>query len=152
MQARPIDRSSRCHRRPADWLGFPQDLPGPGVTAGASFQRGTSVPTRTFRESSPSRLVLTSRVTTERNKETAMAFKTKRRGAVREHRKLQQSGSAHVSSEDEIESGRRRVRRLPKIKGGELFEVTVLASRKAKARPIIKRRTRPRRHRKNSGR
>jgi hypothetical protein len=62
-----------------------------------------------------------------------MAVKTKHRGAVRKRGKLQQSESAHVSSEDETKSGRRRVRRLPKIKGGELFEVTVLASRKARA-------------------
>jgi hypothetical protein len=76
-----------------------------------------------------------------------MAVKTKHTGAVRKRRE-KKSESATVSLEDETKSSRRRVRRLPDIKGGEVLEVTVLASRKAKARPIIKRRTRPRRQRK----
>ena len=49
-----------------------------------------------------------------------MAVKTKHTGAARKRRKRQQSGS----SEDETDGGRRRVKRLPKIKGGEVFEVT----------------------------
>jgi hypothetical protein len=82
-----------------------------------------------------------------REKENAMSVEAKHTGAVRK-RQERKSESATVSLEDETESSRRRVKRLPKIKGGEVLEVTVLASRKAKARPINKRRTRPRRPRK----
>jgi hypothetical protein len=57
-----------------------------------------------------------------------MAAKTRHTGAVRKRRE-RKSGSARVSLEDETESSRRRVRRLPKIKGEELVELTVLTSR-----------------------
>jgi hypothetical protein len=60
-----------------------------------------------------------------------MAINTGQRGAVRLKRsKRQRSGSSPVSSADETDNGRRLVRRLPKIKGGELLGVTVLANRK----------------------
>ena len=60
-----------------------------------------------------------------------MAIKTGQRGAVRLKRgERQRSGLSPVSSADETDNGRRLVRRLPKIKGGELLEVTVLANRK----------------------
>lgn len=70
-----------------------------------------------------------------------MAVKTGHRVGVRKSRKRQRSGSSPLSSMDETDNGRRRVRRLPKIKGGELLEVTVLASRKGarrSRRPITK--------------
>ena len=68
------------------------------------------------------------------NKDTAMVVKTGQKGAVRKRRKRQRSRSSPLSSLDETENGRRRVRRLPKIKGGELLEVTVLAGPRASNR------------------